>query len=77
MSNQFDLEQRILSCWRITDDIKLVRECIEKLPADDVDTVDCALLALQTMYDMQFEKLWECFEDVVEELHRIRIENGT
>jgi hypothetical protein len=76
MSHQFDLEQQILSCWRITDDIKLVRENIEKLPADDVDTVDCALLGLQTIYEMQFEKLWECFEDMVEELHTLRKKNG-
>ena len=33
MTDRFDLEQQILECWRVTDDIKLFAE---QAPSDEI-----------------------------------------
>ena len=52
VSNRFDLEQEILECWRVTNDIKLFAE----QGAD--------LKILSDYYDQKFEKLWSTFESM-------------
>lgn len=64
MSDRFDLEQNILDCWKITDDINLLYKNVmeEELDKDKISNV---LLGLQAIYSMRFEQLWETFETVV------------
>jgi hypothetical protein len=64
MSDRFDLEQNILDCWKITDDINLLYRNVmeEELDKDKISNV---LLGLQAIYSMRFEQLWETFETVV------------
>lgn len=50
--NRFDLEQEILECWRVTDDIKLFAE----QGAD--------LTVLSDYYHQKFERLWSTFESI-------------
>jgi len=52
MSNRFDLEQQILDCWKIIDDLQ-----------KDVPPVPNLILA--QYYDHKFNKLWRTFEDMV------------
>jgi hypothetical protein len=52
--SRFDLEQYILQCWSVTDDLKLVGE---QNPA----VQDC-VNALATVYEMRFNRLWDLFE---------------
>ena len=52
VSDRFDLEQEILECWRVTNDIKLFVE----QGAD--------LKVLSDYYDQKFEKLWATFESM-------------
>lgn len=52
VSDRFDLEQEILECWRVTDDIKLFVE----QGAD--------LKVLSDYYQQKFEKLWATFESM-------------
>jgi hypothetical protein len=61
--NRFDFEQCIMSVWAITDDLQLVYEnAIEKkLSADELAN---AILALKTVYQMKFDKLWNGFESL-------------
>lgn len=58
MSNQFDLEQQILECWRVTDDIALF---VGQSPSEE------KWKALQTYYDAKFEQLWATFETMCKE----------
>lgn len=51
--NRFDLEQEILDCWKLTDDVKLLAGRSAK-PED--------FEALSKVYDHKFNQLWETFE---------------
>jgi len=63
MSNQiFDLEQEIMQCWNILDDIKLVIE-------SDSTTVQ-HLEALSCVYELKFNRCWNTFESVCREYHK-------
>jgi hypothetical protein len=53
MSDRFDLEQQIMECWKVTDDIKLFAE---QNPSEE------KWQALKTYYDAKFEQLWDTFE---------------
>jgi hypothetical protein len=58
MTTRFDLEQQILDCWRITDDIPL-------LEAQGANTADMTSLAC--VYEYKFKRLWETYERLVQE----------
>lgn len=55
---RFDLEQQILDCWKITDDIEL----LEQHGANGPDFV-----SLANTYEFKFKQLWETFEYLVKE----------
>lgn len=64
MSNRFDLEQEIMHCWSVVEDLKLLRENIsDKIVTQDFQ--ENFLLGLETIYQAKFEKLWETFEKCV------------
>lgn len=63
MNNRFDLEQAILSCWNIVEDIETIYHT-DRLYSD-TDEMMNALLGLKTIYHLKFEKLFEVFEEVV------------
>ena len=54
--DRFDLEQQILDCWKITDDLRLVAGKGEQ-----------AVEAVAVLYEHKFEQLWETFESMVHE----------
>jgi hypothetical protein len=58
MTDRFDLEQQILDCWKITDDIAMME-------AQGANTADMTSLAC--VYEYKFERLWEIFEGMVHE----------
>jgi molecular chaperone GrpE (heat shock protein) len=62
MSDRFDLEQNIMQCWNVTDDIQLALDQWDKL---DEDAKQNYLIGLQQMYQMKFERLWDNFEGCV------------
>lgn len=55
---RFDLEQQILDCWKITDDIPL----LESQGANIAD-----MTSLANVYEFKFSQLWETFEALVKE----------
>ena len=63
MSDRFDFEQQIMECWKITGDIKSTIEGIDEheLTSHQVLSI---LSGLKELYEMKFNKLWDCFEDV-------------
>lgn len=77
--NIFDLEQEILKCWGVTDDIQLLTQTLFDDPKF-VDTIDPKaadflmnkLGAIAELYDMKFDKLWKTFEAHSKEFHEYR-----
>ena len=53
--NRFDLEQNIMSCWNVVEDLNLLLE----QGTVDTDTVK----AVATLYEQKFQYLWENFEN--------------
>lgn len=60
MTDRFDLEQQILDCWRVTDDIKLFAK--QNASAESFE-------ALSTYYEHKFNQLWDTFEIMCREGH--------
>jgi len=67
MADRFDLEQQILKCWNVTEEIELLNENV--LENDDLtkDDISNYLLGLQTMYELKFEKLFRQFEEMIKD----------
>ncbi len=53
MADRFDLEQQILECWKVADDIKMFAK--QKASAESLE-------ALSTYYEHKFTQLWDTFE---------------
>ena len=68
MSNKtrFDLEQEILGCWHITDDIGVMLNAMEN-PEFDEDERMNFLIGLRTIYNAKFEQLFATFEGLISE----------
>lgn len=61
---RFDLEQQIMNCWGVCDDLDILFEtsCDRGLTEDQLQN---ALLGMKTMYQLKFEKLFEIFEQCI------------
>ena len=69
--DRFDLEQLILKNWEIVTEIKHLRELIsDGKPTQD--QVENYLLGLETIYEVKFNKLWDCFEELCQNQKIIR-----
>ena len=62
----FDLEQQILRCWLVCDDIQDLRKFRDerKLTEDELDNY---LLGLVSLYQVKFENLFSLYEQVLQE----------
>ena len=61
--DRFDLEQLILKNWELTTEIKHLRELVsDGKPTQD--QIENYLLGLETIYEVKFNKLWDCFEEL-------------
>ena len=58
MSDRFDFEQQLMTCWNMVDDVKL----LSRRGAESAD-----FEALSTVYQHKFEELFEQFETLVHE----------
>jgi hypothetical protein len=67
MTDRFDLEQQIMKCWNITEEIQLLNENV--LESDDLtkDDISNYLLGLETMYNLKFDKLFRQFEEMIKD----------
>lgn len=59
MKDTFELEQSIMNCWHVVDDIKTVTNHAERLSKDDLLNT---LIGLSTLYQLKFEDLFGEFE---------------
>ena len=72
MSAQFELEQQLLDCWKVTDDIQLVYKHVMEADVLDRDRIANILLGMKELYTMKFEQQWETFELLVGEIHEAK-----
>jgi hypothetical protein len=62
MTDRFDLEQNIMQCWNVCDDIQLYLDMHENM---DEDQRMNYLIGLKQMYQMKFERTFNQFEHCV------------
>jgi len=61
--DRFDLEQEIMQCWNLVDEIKMISSYHfdkRKLTDDELANI---LIGLQELYQLKFETLFETFEE--------------
>jgi len=63
--SRFDLEQDIMNCWSVVDDIKELNRCMLDRRKMTDDEVGNYLLGLETIYQVKFERLFETFEMLI------------
>jgi hypothetical protein len=78
MSKIFDLEQEILQCWRVTDDIDLVTAWFVEDPKWEgmdpalTDALMNKFFGIKELYELRFDKLFKTFEEACGDYHRMR-----
>ena len=65
MADRFDLEQHIMKCWNVTEDIDLLNyNVLEKdMSKDEISNF---LLWLKTIYECKFNDLFDTFIELIE-----------
>lgn len=63
--DRFDMEQQIMSCWNICEDIKAITK-MHDIRALSEDELLNAMIGLETIYQMKFEILFNLFERMIE-----------
>ena len=58
MSDRFELEQELLECWKITNDLQMYIDQGAKIEDTKV---------LIDYYERKFDKLWNTFETMIHE----------
>ena len=58
--NRFDLEDAIMQCWCVTDDMEFILK-------DSNYSTEEVVKSLQVLYDTKFQKLWNIFEELIRE----------
>jgi hypothetical protein len=80
--NLFDLEQKIMQCWNVTDDIDMLYQYFGDDPffkgmdPKHADEIMNCMLGLHHLYKVKFEQMWHTFEEVVGEYHTYRKLSG-
>lgn len=65
MADRFNLEQQIMTCWAVVDDIKALNIQMQDVGNMTEDEIANYLLGLQTIYQVKFEQLFAMFEKSV------------
>jgi hypothetical protein len=62
LNNIFELEQQILDCWGITDDIDMLFGAVVEQDIDK-DKIANILLGIKELYHLKFERTFNTFEE--------------
>ena len=62
MSDRFDLEQGIMSCWNVCEDIQLLLDNWDRLSEDQKQNL---LIGMKQMYQLKFETTINHFEHCI------------
>lgn len=63
---QYGLEQQILRCWSVCDDIQDLRKLRDERQLSE-DELDNYLLGLISLYQVKFENLFSMYEQMLRE----------
>jgi len=65
--DRFLLEQYIMQCWHVTDDVDVVMDYLEgvKMDAKDLDTLLNMLSGMKAIYNQRFDMTFRLFEELV------------
>ena len=63
--DRFTLEDQIMQCWGVTDDIEMVYHTEDLY--QDQDRMMNTLLGMQELYKIRFQRLFDTFEHLVHE----------
>ena len=73
MADIFDLEQNILKCWNITDDIdEFLEQYLDGEKEMTQDDISNYMIGLTSIYKVKFERLWSNFEEICGEYHKLK-----
>jgi len=61
-TNRFDLEQDILACWGVTDDIQLIIDAYNEMKSEEILAT---LKAIKALYELKFTRTFNTFERCV------------
>ena len=67
MKTRFDLEQEIMQCWNVTDDIKAIYTYHLDKQALTEDEMGNILIGLEKLYQIKFETLFDTFEQCLKQ----------
>lgn len=69
MKTRVDLEDMLMKCWHVTDDIELVITIMEdmELSAKDQDKLMNILIGMKELYNIRFSDTFGVFEDLVKQ----------
>ena len=65
---RFDMEQEIMDCWHVTDDIDVLMEAVMEKDLS-TDSIVNVLLGMKDLYHLKFQRLFDTFEQCIEEGH--------
>ena len=74
MGVQFDLEQRIMECWAVVDDIRVVytRHLDGEKPLTE-DQLANVLIGMEQLYDIKLYNLFSTYEKLLKEIHESKV----
>lgn len=64
IKDRFDLEQDIMKCWNVTEDIDNFIAAREDMSEDQQLNY---LIGLKQIYEIKFDNLWKSFESCIRE----------
>lgn len=67
MSDRFDLEQQILDCWHVTDDLDIVLQYIMESENLNRDTISNIVLGMKELYNLKFQRCVDTFETLLQD----------
>lgn len=63
--DRFDLEQDIMNCWQIKEDLDTFLHAYMDGPKMSEDDVANVILGLSSLYQLKFQKCWDTFEQLL------------
>lgn len=76
VEKNFELEQGILRCWGVVEDLEDISNSIRNNYTNPEDVLKL-LESFRTIYQMRFEQVFSVFEDISKELHQLRRERDS
>lgn len=62
--DRFHVEQEIMNCWQIVDDLGTLLDAIDKNATED--QIANIIIGIKDLYNFKFEKLYDNFSELVE-----------